>query len=254
MDSRATAHIASNPGILKSVFNLNNENSIIVGNGSTIPVYSSGSSLLPTNSRPLHLKNVLITPEIVKNLISVRRFTTDNWCSIEFNPFGFSAKDLQTQKVLLCSDSSGDLYFVPTHLNKSQHHSSFLIESPYIWHRRLGHTNNTILKNLISSNVFSFNKDSLPSCCNACQLGKHLKLPFYQSNSKVIKPFELIHSYVWSSPVPSLSGIRYYVLFLDDYSHYLWVYPLRRKNEVFSKFLHFSNLVKTQFDSNIKTL
>lgn len=44
------------------------------------------------------------------------------------------------------------------------------------------------------------------------------------------------------------------MLFLDDYSHYLWVYPLRLKSEVFSKFIHFSNLVKTQHEAMIKIL
>lgn len=251
MDSGATAHLASSSGILQSVFSLNTEKSVVVGNGSTILVFSSGSSSIPSNSRPLTLNNILVTPQIIKNLIYVRRFTTDNWCSIEFDPFGFSVKDLQTQKVLLRSESSGDLYYVPSHLNKEKSESTFIIESSSLWHNRLGHTNNESLQSLISSNSLSCNKDRLPSCCNACQLGKHLKLPFYKSNSHVSKPFELIHSDVWTSPVMSLSGIRYYVLFLDDYSHFVWVYPIRRKSEVFSKFLHFSAYVKTQFNSKI---
>ena len=42
------------------------------------------------------------------------------------------------------------------------------------------------------------------------------------------------------------------MLFLDDFSHYLWVYPIRNKSDVFTKFLHFFALVKTQFKSSIK--
>jgi hypothetical protein len=44
-------------------------------------------------SRPLDhtfflvLNDVLVSPNIIKNLISIRRFTTDNNCSIEFDPF-----------------------------------------------------------------------------------------------------------------------------------------------------------------------
>ena len=59
---------------------------------------------------------------------------------------------------------------------------------------------------------------------------------------------------MWTSPVPSLSGIRYYVLFLDQFSHFLWVYPLRKKSEVFSKFLNFHSYVKNRFNANIKSL
>lgn len=60
-----------------------------MGNGYKIPVTSIGSSLLKTPTRPLTLSNVLVTPQIVKNLISVRKFTRDNWCSVDFDPFGF---------------------------------------------------------------------------------------------------------------------------------------------------------------------
>ena len=82
---------------------------------------------------------------------------------------------------------------------------------------------------------------------------KHIKLPFHKSLTQSTKPFEIIHSDVWISPVHNLSGCRYYVLFLDDFSHYLWVYLLRMKSDVFSKFLHFSAYVRNQFKTSIKT-
>ena len=199
------------------------------------------------------LNNVLITPQIVKNLISVRKFTKDNFCSVEFDPFGFSVKDLQTRMVLLRSNSTGDLYSFPS--SQPQTTSTALVSiSPDLWHKRLAHLNNNSLLSLRSSNFISCNKDSLVSSCEACQLGKHNKLPFHNSVSSTIHPFKLIHSDVWTSHVTSISGIKYYVLFLDQYSHFLWVYPLRSKDEVFFKYQHFSNYVQTQFSSKIKSL
>jgi hypothetical protein len=47
---------------------------------------------------------------LIKNLISVRALTRDNSVSVEFDPFGFSIKDLRTKTVLLRCDSTGDLY------------------------------------------------------------------------------------------------------------------------------------------------
>lgn len=107
MDTGDTAHLASSSGILNSGLRHNIAHSVIVGNGSKIPAISSGNSFLNSSSKPLSLNNVLIVPQIFKNLISVRRFTADNWCSVEFDPFGFSVKDLHTRKVLLRSNSSG---------------------------------------------------------------------------------------------------------------------------------------------------
>lgn len=254
MDSGATAHLASTSGILNSVLKNRTGITVMVGNGSRIPISSSGSAHLASTSRPLTLQNVLVAPNIIKNLISVCRFTNDNWCSVEFDPFGFSIKDLNTKKTLLRSDSSGELYSVPCLLNKpTSSHQALVVDSPYLWHKRLAHVNNASLRTLISNNAISCNKDKLPLCCEACQLGKHLKLPFFDSNKTVSSPFELVHSDLWTSPILSNSGFRYYVLFLDHYTHFLWVYPLKRKSEVFSTFTHFSAFVKTQFHTSIQS-
>lgn len=94
MDSGATTHLAANTRILDSGLNHNVKHTVIVSNGSKLHVTSIGSSSLPTNSRTLSLDNVLVTPQIVKNLISVCQFTLDNWFTVEFDPFGFSVKDL----------------------------------------------------------------------------------------------------------------------------------------------------------------
>ena len=123
-----------------------------------------------------------------------------------------------------------------------------------MWHRRLAHPSNQTLNSLLSTSVLPCNKRDSFHLCSACQFAKHTKLPFSLSNSTVTKPFEIIHSDLWTSLIQSLSGIKYYVLFLDQYSHFLWVYPLRYKHETFSKFLHFSKYVKNQFGTKIKSL
>lgn len=54
--------------------------------------------------------------------------------------------------------------------------------------------------------------------------------------------------------MPSVKGYSYYVIFLDDYSKFTWVYPLTLKSEVESTFLHFQSLVERQFNSKIKSI
>ncbi|KAL4561753.1 hypothetical protein LXL04_033927 [Taraxacum kok-saghyz] len=82
MDMGATNHLASDTGKLLSILNKQHANSVFVGNGQSIPVTHTGYSKIQTTHRPVHLHNVLVTPNIIKNLISVRRFTTDNRVSI----------------------------------------------------------------------------------------------------------------------------------------------------------------------------
>lgn len=86
-----------------------------------------------------------------------------------------------------------------------------------------------------------------------CQLGKHVKLPFGLSTFVSHFPFELTHLDAWTSPIESLSEIKYYVIFLYDFTHYVWVYPIRAKYDVFAKFVHFRAFVNKQFNTDIKT-
>lgn len=255
MDFGTSSHLAIDSGMLHSNLNRTTNESVIVGNGSSIPVTTIGSSSIKTSTKPLVLNNVLVTPDIVKNLISVRKFTKDNWCSVDFDLFGFTVKDLQTRKALLRCDSSGDLYSLPASFKKPPVVSSALLAfSPDLWHKRLGHLNNVSLNSVFRSNPLLCNKSSPLSSCEPCFLGKSIKQPFLASQSTVSKPFDIIHSDLWTSPVMSLSGIKYYVLFLDQFTHYLWVYPLRHKSEVLSKFLHFSAYVENHFSTKIKNI
>ncbi|XP_073363037.1 uncharacterized protein [Aegilops tauschii subsp. strangulata] len=117
MDTGAAAHMSSDAGNLTSLSSPPPHQHVIVGDGSSIPVTHSGHVRLPT-SHHLTLRDVLITPRIVKNLISVCQFTTDNYCSVEFDPWGFSVKDLWTGCAILRCNSSGDLYLLTTHVAK----------------------------------------------------------------------------------------------------------------------------------------
>ncbi|GJU43209.1 ribonuclease H-like domain-containing protein [Tanacetum coccineum] len=123
-------------------------------------------------------------------------------------------QDFLTRRVLLRCDSSGDLYPVTSPSSVPQ----ALLVSPHTWHQRLGHPGSDVLRRLVSHNFISCNKEKPLVLCHACQLGKHARLPFVSSNTVVTSCFDIIHSDVWTSPIPSLSGYKYYVLFLDHYS------------------------------------
>jgi transposase InsO family protein len=52
----------------------------------------------------------------------------------------------------------------------------------------------------------------------------------------------------------SISEYVYYVFFIDDYSRKTWVYLLKSKDEVFSKFKEFKVLIENLFERKIKIL
>ncbi|GJW34683.1 ribonuclease H-like domain-containing protein [Tanacetum coccineum] len=249
MDTGASSYLNASSTCLSDVFNTCLYSSVSVGDEHPIPVTNTGHSVLPTPHGSLHLHNVLIIPTIVKNLICVHQFVCDNNFTIEFDAFGFSVKDFTTRRVLLRSDSTKDLYPVTF---PSPIPQAYLV-SQHTWHQRLGHPGSEVLRRLISSSFISCNKEKPHFFCHACQLGKHVRLPFVSSETVISSCFDIIHLDVWTSPISSLSGFKYFVLFFDHYSHFVWMYPLLNKSDVLSKFVLFSNYVHTQFKCEIKS-
>nr|GEU65818.1 ribonuclease H-like domain-containing protein [Tanacetum cinerariifolium] len=165
METGASSHLNSNSSNLSTIFNSCLYSSVHVGDDKTIPVTNTGHSILPTLHHPLHLHNVLVTPNIIKNLISVCQFTRDNNCTIEFDAFGFSVKDFLTCHILLRCNSSGDLYPVtqPSFLP-----STLMSLSSSTWHQRLSHSGDEVLHSLVSRNFISCNKEKSHHVCHAC--------------------------------------------------------------------------------------
>ena len=67
-------------------FRLRHHQHRVLGDGSSIPIYCVGQAQLPSSTKPLLLRDVLVAPALIKNLISVRQFTCDNLVSAEFDP------------------------------------------------------------------------------------------------------------------------------------------------------------------------
>jgi hypothetical protein len=76
-DSDASIHTTSDAGNLAYVRppHINDLSSIIVGNESSLSVTSIRGMALPG---PFYLNNVLVTPDIIQNLLCVHCFTNDN--------------------------------------------------------------------------------------------------------------------------------------------------------------------------------
>jgi hypothetical protein len=77
-------------------------------------------------------------------------------------------------------------------------------------------------------------------------------MTFVGSTSHTNNICELIHYDLWTSPVVSVSGHKYYLLILDDRSHFVWTFPLRVKSDTFFTLSIFFAFASTQFGRIIK--
>ncbi|GJS50237.1 ribonuclease H-like domain-containing protein [Tanacetum coccineum] len=188
MDTGASSHLNFNASNLSTIFYKRLFPSVHVGDGKSISVTNTSHSIIPSHHRPLHLHNVLVTPNIIKNLIYVRQFTRDNNCTIEFDAFGFSVKDYLTRHILLRCDSSGDLYPVT---KSSTPPIAFLSTSASTWHQRLGHPGVNMVR-FMWLFKHKFHADGTLSCYKARLVAnsssQQLGVDFDETFSPVVKP------------------------------------------------------------------
>ena len=80
-----------------------------------------------------------------------------------------------------------------------------------------------------------------------------MKSSFPSSDNKAKGILDIVHSDVCGPMTStSLRGHVHYVSFIDDYSRKTWIYFLKGKNEVFSKFKEFKALVENLSKKKIK--
>lgn len=215
------------------------------------------SSTAHTSSGSFKLNNVLHVPHISSNLLSVHQFSKDNNCVFIFDSCGFIIQDRRSKRILFQGRSKIGLYPFTSSSSSSPSTAPTVHigerSSVNVWHQRLGHPSASSLQHIMKA--LPINGSSSLSFCEQCQFGKSHKLPFLHSVFASSRPLELVHSDVWGpSPIVSVSGFRYYLVFVDDFSKYTWFFPLVYKSNVFYTFLHFKFQIEKMLASSIKCL
>ncbi|WVZ94315.1 hypothetical protein U9M48_040221 [Paspalum notatum var. saurae] len=171
----------------------------------------------------------------------------DNSCTVEFDSSGLTVKDSASRRPLLRCDSQGPLYTLrlpPSVASPSASPSSAAFvatTSSTTWHRRLGHPGRDVLAQLSRSADLPCTRAPDEHLCHACQLGRHIACL-------------ILYTVICGHLLYSVSGYTYYLVVVDDFSHYSWTFPLRFKSETFSTLSHFFAWVSTQFGLTIKAV
>jgi hypothetical protein len=204
-----------------------------MGENSSFEVTDKGRIEL-TNKR---FENVLHVPKIFVNLLSMYHMTN----STTRNKFIFTPNFL-------------DIYEMKTNSRVStrevKHHSrlypfsefiepdSALLlthagESSRIWNEGFGHLNFIYMKKIRKKILVNGLPDIHFSkgVCEGCVLGKHPQEKFDKRKfHRSFAPLDLIHSdLVGPFPHPSTIKVRFFLIFVDDFSCFTWIYFLRKK-------------------------
>ena len=256
-DSGATSHITNSPHHLAYSQPYKGNDAVIIGDGNFLPITHVGSAdiasadIASASGTSLPLRNVLLCPGITKSLLYVSKLTNDYPCSFEFDYNQVCVKDKQTQSLLKQGNTREGVYSLNSPKPQALYSTRQMEASDEVWHKRLGHPQDQTLKYLSHNKFISVNKSTL-KMCDSCQLGKSCRLPFVASSFVASSPLERVHCDLWGpSPVTSNQGFRFYVIFIDNFSRFCWLFPLKAKSDFFNIFVWFQKLVENQLSQKI---
>ncbi|KAJ1419661.1 Zinc finger, CCHC-type [Sesbania bispinosa] len=144
-DTGASNHMTGKPSMLNNIKKYSGTDSVLIGDGSSLPILGTGDSFIKQRNVTLPLHNVLLVPSLTKNLLSISQLTKQFPVNCEFSNVDFCVKERETGKPMITGRRKGDLYVLSP--SPELHYSHrFKSGSADTWHQRLGHPQTTALQ------------------------------------------------------------------------------------------------------------
>ncbi|OMP07539.1 hypothetical protein COLO4_07246 [Corchorus olitorius] len=134
-----SAHMTADPSILSYLSQYHGCDKILIGDGSLLDISHTGTMDIPVLDGYLQLNNVLVVPEIKKNLLSIGQLTDDYPYTCEFSSAGVVIKDRETGKMIANGSKQDGVYALGTKGKATFFSTRFKTASDEVWHQRLGH-------------------------------------------------------------------------------------------------------------------
>lgn len=203
---------------LDASFSYSGSENVVVGNGAPLQISRTGMLSI---SSDLTLNNVLVVPELTKNLLSVNKLTSEYPVIVVFTDKQFRIQNRLIGTILASRTCDGGLYRLGS--------SSFALsafaknDAPLasfdLWHSRLGHSNNSVIS-VLRKNGSLATTSILPSphLCSSCQKAKSTQLPYSNNDKRSSNVLDLIHCDLWG-PAPILSDFDLSMIFHSLYGY-----------------------------------
>ncbi|MBW0535465.1 hypothetical protein O181_075180 [Austropuccinia psidii MF-1] len=239
IDSAATHHMFND----KSLFtNLVLCAPFVVSTGdptSNLCAEGKGTVSLLISGKLLRLKNCLYIPRISHNLISMIQLLE------ELIVIERLAKE--RFKLVINHETTITGQIINGLMSVTHEEPKALMSIGDVWHHRLGHPSNQAVKTL--------GLPPLSAACETCMLGKSTLLPFSSSFEKVDQPLECVHVDLVGPITPeSISGFRYFLTIVDQFTSFKTVRFLKTKSEAFNEFLEWKTHAENLHSLKIKKL
>jgi transposase InsO family protein len=155
----------------------------------------------------------------------------------------------------------GQLYLVDFNDNNAELDTCLIAKTNmgWLWHRRLAHVGMNNLHKLLKEKYIlgltnvHFDKDKI---CSACQAGKQVGTHHPHNNIMTTeRPLELLHMDLFG-PIAyiSIGGSKYYLVIMDDYSCFTWLFFLKEKSQTQETLKRFLRRAQNEFGLRIKKI
>ena len=204
------------------------------------------------------LNEVLYVPTAAYNLLSVAK-ATEAGKTVTFGETEGKVIDGEGEVVAAVS-KTGNLYYLKCKPLKNERINSASHQSKEnLWHQRFGHLGKISLCMLKKEELVSgldYDVSKAIDFCESCVSGKIHRSSFPKSGRETAEePLGLVHSDVCDKiSSPSLSQAEYFIVFVDDKTHYVWIYVVKHKHEVCRKFVEWKSLVEKSSGYKVKKL
>lgn len=258
LDSGATSHMVNDHTILESLHKTIEEKIQSAKQGAVLSSNESGNLhgfLVNGNQeRRCVLNDVMYVKNLSCNLMSIAKMEE---AGMEILFKDGAAHILWKNKVLYVAKRCGNTYRVDVVVEKKQFAGVCAEDDKEIWHNRMGHLNMQDMRKLIAKEMVTGldlkSKNDVLKICEPCVFGKQTRKSFPTRNEhRSNRPLELIHTDVCGPIEPvAWEGSKYFLTFIDDYTHFTVVYNLEKKSEVLDRFKQYAAMAETQFQSKI---
>ena len=273
LDSGASRHMTFNRELLIRYRKFDAPETVRLGDGRTVEALGSGRVNITIDTchgkkLTTAMEGVLYVPKLACNLFSVRAVTQKglivqfghSCCWIKNSAGKVVGKGRLVNRMYQLNCEAETLAdrtsLADVHqTNMTEDDSSSQLN---LWHQRLGHVNGRQLVQAVKGGLIkgvNFSETGRLDFCEGCVEGKMSRKPFKPVGGiKSTRKLQLVHSDVCGPMPESIGGRKYFVIFVDDYSHCTAVYFLKQKSEVMQKFKEFEAAATNECGQRIGTL
>ncbi len=190
------------------------------------------------------LHNITLAPSLAKNLLSPSHLT-DSGHVMHLNHTSCCIMSANTNAAIIVTIHHGGMLIMPLTIVCVNARATMASTTTSLvdMHHHLSHISKEQLVHMIKSapdlkGTIIINN---LSDCLACIKGKLKRTPISKGPApRVDRPMAMVHSDICGPfDTQSIYHKRYFVSFIDDYSHFTHVYFMATKDEVFAKFKEF---------------